>query len=209
MSFGAEQSKSSSSRTQTARSFIAPIQEGYLSAMFANAQGAANPAQSQQAAYGGAYAGMPALDQALRGTTSLMNPQAQIAAQSASLQAGLGQLFREEINPAITSRAVAAGGLGGGRQGVAQGVAAGQLGQAYTQGLGDITARANQTALGAASVAPQLADARYRASVQPTMAGLDPLARLAQILGAPTVLSTTEDRASSDSKSAGFEFGLF
>lgn len=221
MSFGANQSTSrrTDSRLATSasdsRSFIDPLQQGYLANLFGQSAGWANPAATSQAAYRGSAATMPSLDMAMRGAAGLTDPGAQIAAQSQSLQAGLGQLFSEQINPAITSNAIAAGGLGGGRQGVAQGVAAGQLGQAYTQGLGDIVARANQTALGAATALPGIADARYRAEVQPTVAGLDPLARLSQILGAPTILQTSssraEDRARSStrSQSAGFEFGLF
>jgi hypothetical protein len=41
----------------------------------------------------------------------------------------IGEQFREQIMPALSSDAIAAGGLGGGRQGVAEGVAAGQLGR--------------------------------------------------------------------------------
>ncbi len=76
----------------------------------------------------------------------LMDPTAQISAQSKSLKSGLGELFREELNPAIRGDAIAAGGFGGGRQGVAQGQAVGELADAYTQGLGSITAQANAQA---------------------------------------------------------------
>lgn len=208
MSFGANQSSSSTTRTNQAESFIAPVQEQFLANMFANAQAQANPQAAQRAGMAGQRAIAPALGSALRNASALSDPRQQIATQTSALQAGLGQMFREEINPAITSAAVAAGGLGGGRQGVAQGVAAGQLGQAYAQGLGDITANANRTALGAASAVPGLADARYRAEVAPVSAGLDPLTQLAAILGNPAILSRAQDQTRSESESAGFNFGL-
>lgn len=87
---------------------------------------------------------------ALTTLAGLMDSRGQIAAQSASLKSGLGELFSEEINPALKGNAIAAGGFGGGRQGVAQGQAAGELMDSYTQGLGDITAGANAQAAAAA-----------------------------------------------------------
>lgn len=208
MSFGGNQSRSDQRQSNVATSFVAPIQEQFLANMFRSASNYTQPGYGAQLGQAAAADSIPALQSALWGTSSLANPQAQIAAQSASLQSGLGQLFREEINPAITSRAIAAGGLGGGRQGVAQGVAAGQLGQAYTQGLGDIVANANRTALGAASATPALADARFRAGIQTAGGGLDQLARLAAILGSPAILSSAEMRSSTKQRSSGFGFGI-
>ena len=66
--------------------------------------------------------------------------------QISQLQQDTGRLFREELNPAITSRAVGGGTLGGGRQGVAQGLAAESAARVFTQGAtalraGDVASR--------------------------------------------------------------------
>lgn len=184
--------------SSSGKSFISKQQLPFLRDLWQQAQGMSNAVTPGVQALGQSL--IPGMQGAFNNTLGLTDPQAQIDAQSASLQAGLGQLFREEINPAITSNAIAAGGLGGGRQGVAQGVAAGQLGQAFTQGLGDITARANQQALGAANSLGGQAGAMTGAA----MAGFDPLSRLAAIIGAPTVLNKQESSGSS----SGFKFGF-
>ena len=142
-----------------------------------------------------------------------MNPNSPIAQQQASLQAGLGQMFREELMPSMQSNAIAAGGVGGGRQGVAEGVAAGQMAQAYTQGLGDITARANQQALGAAGMMPgrsqALAEATY-GSLYGGDKGMSILGQLAGIIGGPTVTqqSQSSGRCWGTGKSSGWGFGV-
>jgi hypothetical protein len=130
----------------------------------------------------------------------LMDPQAQIAAQSASLEAGLGRLFNEQINPGIMSDSIAAGGLGGGRQGVAQGVAAGQLGSVFAENFGNIVAGANNTAMQAANAQGGLAGQRLLNAQAPQQAGLDVLSQLASILGGPTVLSRSSGTTASQSQ---------
>src|SRR5690606_22738907 len=64
--------------------------------------------------------------------------------QIAALGEDVGRFFREELNPAITTQAVASGTLGGGRQGVAQGLAAEAAGREFQRGA---------TALRAADIA--------------------------------------------------------
>src|SRR5690606_26675544 len=54
--------------------------------------------------------------------------------QIGALGSDLGRFFREELNPAITARAVAGGTLGGGRQGVAQGRAAESVAREFQRG---------------------------------------------------------------------------
>lgn len=151
--------------------------------------------------------------------------------QLGALKTGLGELFRDEINPAITSRAVAGGTLGGGRQGVAQGVAAGKLGTAYTKGAADIFA-SDQAAKDAAAgtlISGRNTAAGIGLSSLPSLfsvaeGGLNaaslPYATLAGILGGPTVLGSSsevaaalsrafgEDFSSSSSKGKGFSFGI-
>ena len=133
----------------------------------------------------------------------LFDPASQIKAQTDSLRSGLGRLFTDEINPAIENRAIASGGFGGGRQGVAQGVAAGQLGDAFTQGLGDITARANAQAQVAIGAAPGLAEAGVTAAGAPSQFGFDQLGQFAGLVGAPTILATGETFGSTGSVSTG------
>ncbi len=188
--FGYERSSSESQ----SRSFISEEQMPFLKDLWRQASGIAGRAGDAS----GTIA--PWLAQGAQGLLGMGDPTAQIQAQTASLQSGLGQLFREEINPAIQSNAISTGGFGGGRQGVAQGVAAGQMANAFTQGVGDITARANQTAMGALGMLPGFSQAYTQAQ----SAGMNPFLQLAQILGRPVTLQ----EQSSTSESEGFNFGF-
>lgn len=154
-------------------------------------------------------------------------------AQLGALKSGLGELFRDEINPAITSRHVAGGTLGGGRQGVAQGVAAGKLGQAYQQGAASIFAsdQAQRDQAAGTLISGRNQAAGIGLSALPSLYGiaegglnasLSPYAALSQVLGGPTVLGSSsseeiaaalsrafgEDFSSSSSKSKSLSFGL-
>lgn len=146
--------------------------------------------------------------------------------QISQLQQDTGRLFREELNPAITSRAVGGGTLGGGRQGVAQGLAADSAARVFTQGAtalraGDIASRdavaqsiatnslnAASTGLGAL---PSLLDVLERGN----NSGLQPYSQLSQILGGPQTLTTAqsmarafgEQRATSSGTSSGYGRG--
>jgi hypothetical protein len=133
------------------------------------------------------------------------------------LSADIGDFFSEEINPAITSSSVASGQLGGGRQGVAQGIAAGEAGELFTRGAtelraGDIAAR-DAIASGLANNAISGAQVGIQGSSQLLDianvgfgAELEPFARLAAILGDPTVLSQSQDIAQSSSASTAEDF---
>jgi len=204
MSAGGSQEKTR--QDQSSRSFIDPTQAGFLGNMWQQAQGIADPNAVGQAAQNTAGMNSPFLQSAMNTTNQLMDPRAQIATQSASLQSGLGDLFQNEINPAIKSNAVGMGGLGGGRQGVAQGVATGQLANAYTQGLGDITARANAQAGSAASMMPGLTDAMMNNTMAGQLGGYAPLQQLAQILGNPAILQEMESKSRGSRQS--FDFGM-
>lgn len=189
-------------------SYVDPYQQAYLNSMYGQAMGLNNPGATQSAAYGAQGAMLPGMQQAYGAISGLTDTRTQIAQGRQSLQAGLGNLFQQEIMPGLQSDALASGGFGGGRQGVAEGVAAGQIADSYTAGLGDITARANQTAVGAASQLPGLGQALYNAYTSPTMAGFDSLGRLAQILGAPTILNqgTSQSTSGSASESASVQY---
>lgn len=137
----------------------------------------------------------------------LSDPSAQIAAQEKSLSTGLGNLFSQQINPAISSQAIGAGGFGGSRQGVAQGQAIGQLGQAYTEGLGDITARANNQALQAQGMGIGSLPGMFDLGMAGYNSQWSPLQQYAGLLGGPTVLTqsagTSYGEQSSQSKNKG------
>lgn len=134
--------------------------------------------------------------------------------QIAGLGSDLGRFFREELNPAITSQAVAGGTLGGGRQGVAQGAAMREVGEQFTRGAtalraGDIAAR-DAAAQGLAGARTQAAGVGLSAlpgllgvAQTGSLSALAPFQALAGILGGPTVLTQarSEDTASSISAS--------
>lgn len=137
-----------------------------------------------------------------------------LEAQISQLQEDTGRLFREELNPAITSRGVGGGTLGGGRQGVAQGLAADSAARVFAQGAtalraGDIASRdavaqsvatntlnAASTGLGAL---PSLLDVLERGN----NAELSTYQRLGSILGGPTTLTESDSLAQSLSRAYG------
>lgn len=130
-----------------------------------------------------------------------------------------GRLFTEQINPAITSRAVAGGTFGGGRQGVAQALGAGEAARAFTQGAtalrtadqgqrDQIAAQVAQNSLQSAATGlgalPGLLDVLQRGD----SAELGVYSQLSGILGGPQVLSQSQSsdfaRATSQSLSEAF-----
>lgn len=126
-----------------------------------------------------------------------------------ALGGDIGEFFREEINPAITSEAVAGGTLGGGRQGVAQGQAAEAAAREFQRGAtslrsADIAARdaaagtLGQQRIGAAGTGlaalpglGNIADLGFGAE-------LDPYTQLAAIMGGPTTLTQSDQFATSE-----------
>ena len=208
MSAGGSQQKQSNSSQSTSETFIDPTQGGFLQDMWSQAMGQANPNAVGDAAMQAGGVNQGFLQGAMDTATGLMDPQGQIAAQTASLQSGLGDLFRNEMMPGIQGNAVAMGGLGGGRQGVAEGQAAGEIANAFTSGLGDITARANAQAGQAAGMAPMFSQANMQNAMQGQMGGFAPLSQLAQILGGPTVLSKMQQSSKGKGKTESFDFGL-
>ena len=134
----------------------------------------------------------------------------------------LSKFFGEELNPQITSQAVAGGQLGGGRQGVAQGRAMDAVGEQFTRGAtalraGDMQARdALAGTLGQQGIQGAMAGLGGLGSMAGIAnmgfsAGMAPYERLAAILGGPTTLgsssSTSADFANSFSNSFGRSTG--
>jgi hypothetical protein len=155
----------------------------------------------------------------------IAGPDEALQAQIGTLREQMGQLFREEINPAITSEAVRAGGLGGGRQGVAQGVAAGGLAREFASGVSGLMASSQAARDALASEYARTSTAAAGTGLQGLQSLLGiaqaregaPLfaeSMLAQILGSPTVLSesfslgTSKGTSTSKGKSGGFSLGF-
>ena len=161
-----------------------------------------------QTAQGAAAASTGILDGAISTLQGLADPTAQIRQQMGALQTDLRTMWNDTIMPGIATDAIAAGGLGGGRQGVAQGVAAGAMGDALTSGAADIYGRANAQAASAAGMLPAMADARYNTQLAPYNAAWGPLQQYAGILG-PAIQnqfsrSYGAEQSRGKSQSAGF-----
>lgn len=150
--------------------------------------------------------------------------------QIGALSSDLGRFFREELNPAISAKAVAGGTLGGGRQGVAQGRAIDAVGREFQRGATELRARdiASRDAAAGALMAGETAAAGTALGAIPGLLGvaesgyassLAPYTALAQIIGGPTVLteagsessqfgqSTSESIAQAISEMFGFNYG--
>lgn len=136
-----------------------------------------------------------------------------------ALREDTGRLFSEQLNPAITSRAVAGGTLGGGRQGVAQGMAIDSAARTFREGAtalraadtaqrDQVAAQVAQNSLSSAATGlgalPGMLDILERGN----NAELGVYSSLAGILGGPQVLSQSEssDFARSTSQSLGEAF---
>jgi len=139
--------------------------------------------------------------------------------QIGSLKTDIGDFFRDEINPAIGSRAALSGNLGGGRQGVAQGLAAQAAAKQFTAGATSlraadqerrdtIAAQIAQNSLAAANTGlgalPSLLDISERGA----NAELGIYSNFASILGGPQTLtqSHAQDFSQAISQSAADAF---
>jgi len=143
-----------------------------------------------------------------------------LSEQISQLGGDIGQFFQEQVLPGITGTAVAAGQLGGGRQGVAQGIASREALKQFQSGAtqlraGDIAAR---DAAAQALQANRIAAAGTGISALPTLYGISeagfgaelaPYERLAGILGGPTTLTqaSSEDIAQALSRAYSSSYG--
>lgn len=138
--------------------------------------------------------------------------------QISQLGEDTGRFFREQINPAITSRAVSGGNLGGGRQGVAQALGADAATRQYTQGvtqlrLGDQQARDSaalevaRNSLSAASTGLGALPTLLQANVNAASPELGVFQQLAGILGGPTTLTSSDSFSRSISEAFSNAFG--
>jgi len=159
-------------------------------------------------------------------TDRLQNNDVQNA-QLDTLREQTGRLFSENINPAITSRNVSGGTLGGSRQGVAQALGAGTAADAFTQGATQIltgnqqqkdaaAAQVMQGSLGAASTGLGALPGLLNLQTQGNNSELGIYGILSQIMGGPTTLSSSVSsslakafsQASSQGTSKSSSFGV-
>lgn len=154
----------------------------------------------------GGDAGTEYLEDRISGDNPLLQEQIDL------LREDTGRLFNEELNPAITSRAVAGGTLGGGRQGIAQGLAMEAASDQFTRGA--VALRSNDMAMrdeAAATVAQNsLQGAATGLGALPGLLELmksgvtsemDIYGGLSAIMGGPTVLSQSQAQDFSRSNS--------
>lgn len=140
----------------------------------------------------------------------LANDNSLVNEQIALLGEDLGAFFRDELNPAISSRAVAGGTYGGGRQGVAQERQAKLVADQFRRGSVELRtadqaqrdavardAAANRTAANSAALNAipglmEVARGGFGAELAPWEA-------LSSILGGPTTLSSSQQSSFSES----------
>ena len=155
--------------------------------------------------------------QLLFGADAILYAGNNLEGQLGVLQEDIGQLFREELLPGITSEAVRGGQLGGGRQGVAQGMAADAAAEAYTKGAVELRSRdqAQRDAIAAGIADRNIQGAQVGLAGSPGLlqiasGGIDaqtaPMQFLASILGDPTVLTQAENQSQGQSFSNAWDF---
>lgn len=153
----------------------------------------------------GGDAGTSYLNDRLSGDNPVLNEQI------AGLREDTSKFFKEDLNPAITSRAVAGGTLGGGRQGVAQGLAAQGAEQQFTRGAtalraadiqqrDSVAANVAKNSLDAASTGLGALPGLLDLATSGVNAELGIYSNLSSILGGPTVLSQSGSEATNFSK---------
>ena len=149
--------------------------------------------------------------------------------QIGDLGTQMGKFFNEQLMPGITGSAVSAGGFGGGRNQLAVGQAAGNVADAYSQGVTGIMGNAYNQAIGAAGMqANNMIGAQ--GAINQTGQGLTnlglanlnsqwaPLQNFQGLLGAPITLgssygysaanSQSENITSASSKASSKQFSL-
>lgn len=183
----------------------------------------------------GARAGMAATQDIAGGGGPLAQyaqPNNALAQQETeSLAQTVGDQFRRQVLPGLTSNANLTGGLGGSRDALARGVAGGDAARAISQGATDLygqqyaigaQAAQGQTSaqLAAGSALPEMASSIYNLGMTPQQAAWAPLTSAAGVFGGPTVLGQSyglsqaqslaqnwgNSQSSGKSTEAGFKF---
>lgn len=121
-----------------------------------------------------------------------------------ALGGDLGRFLQEQVNPAITTRGVETGTLGGGRQGVAQALAARGISEEFIKGVtqlraADRTARNQAAGVGLASLPGLFGLAQGGAGAE-----LLPYQMLSSIVGGPTTLTSSDSESIAQAISQAF-----
>ena len=216
MATGQSQSQSQSNQDIAFRDLYASLYGGASDAASRAVAGADKlGAAAQQLFTGGSQflenlggdAGSDYLESRLNSENPVLEQQIQ------RLQRDTGRLYREELNPAITSRAVSGGTLGGGRQGVAQGLAAEGASRVFTQGAtalraGDVASRdaiaqsVATNSLNAASTGLGALPSLLEVLTKGNRSELGVYSDLSSILGGPTTLTQSESDSTSTQESS-------
>jgi hypothetical protein len=131
--------------------------------------------------------------------------------QISDLGTSMGNFFNEQLAPGIRGSAVAAGGMGGGRQQLAMGQAAGDVAEQYQQGVTGIMSnnygmqqqaafQADQNKMGAAGMQSSLAGMMSNLGMNDVNMNWSNLQNLQGLMGSPTVLNSGGSQAYSQSE---------
>lgn len=158
-------------------------------------------------------AGSQALEDRLASRDGLADEQIEL------LGGDIEKFLSESILPGITSKGVAAGTLGGSRGEVSRGIAAEGALESFRRGATDIRVQDQaardeiagslaQNEIGRAGSGLAALPGLFGLAEGGALADLSPFAMLSQILGGPTVLSSSEAENSALAESFGFDLGL-
>lgn len=222
-------SSSESTAVQTSRSQSGSLAESFqrvfgadaYKELFGNASNAAGRAADMvpglmgtaQTLFGTGGRFLESLDEPLATEDRLNAPNLENE-QIRQLSSDLGRFYSEEIDPAIVGRGVSTGTLGGSRGEVARGVAARGLGEEFVRGSNAIRLAGQDRRDRLAASVDTLKGSRigqglgalpglYGLAEAGVSSELMPYLQLSQILGSPTVLSSSLASSASSSESAG------
>ena len=116
------------------------------------------------------------------------NTQAQLDA----LKSSVGDFYNETLLPGVVNEGVGSGNLGGGRDAVATAMAAKTAGGQFSQGAAQIIGNAANQRIAANTAGLNALPSVYGIASQGAQAGLAPYLALAQILGGPTTLTSSQ-----------------
>ncbi len=200
---------------------------GLLESIYGRAAGAASTVDpsTMQAQIGQLFTGgLSILDRLSGGagedylTERLSGPGA-ADAQIEALSSDLGRFFNEQIMPGIRGSAVAAGALGGGREGVASGLAGREVMTALAREAANLRARDQQQRDQAAVelMGGRTAREATAAGFLPQLGGvsqmgfgaeLSPWTQLLSAMGGPTTLTTGEQGSQDFARQLSESFGI-
>jgi len=141
------------------------------------------------------------------------NPNNELAQQQlASMSEAIGQNFQRSVIPGIKTAAGLSGGMGGSREALMKGQAAGDASRSiadaaqslYGQQYGiaaQSAAGADSTRMAAAGALPGVGAASYEMAMSPYSAAWSPIASLAQSIGGPQVLQSSQGYSRAQSAS--------